>query len=372
MRFHSVISALLALLLACGTGGNGSSNGSDPSVVPHGQVTVHSTIGIELGDTSYVFGQIRQAVPMADGGVAVLDGNAMNARVFSVDGDIRAIIGRQGNGPGEFAMPFGMALLSSGDLIVSDMGSGIVQVFDDSLDWKGEISGFFPRPPRSVVSAGDGFTGLMRTFDREEGLMGYSIVRIESDPHPAIVYMEDMYPFDASMMGPMGEEKMPVFTSDDSGRVFVAVPHDDLIEVTGFTLEGEVFMEIAEDIERVAKTEEELALEEEEFQEFAERRGSGRGRMSGMEMNFDPEPYRLAVRELGVDSYSRLWVRLGTYDYPFWNVYDMTGELLMTASLEIDDPDLDYMNVRIEDEGAAAWVEDPTTWPRVRILDLPI
>jgi hypothetical protein len=62
---------------------------------------------------------------------------------------------------------------------------------------------------------------------------------------------------------------------------------------------------------------------------------------------------------------------LGSYRYPFWNVYNFEGELLFTASMETDDPDIDYMVVRITENGATAWIPDPMTWPRVLVLKIP-
>ena len=52
-------------------------------------------------------------------------------------------MGRQGTGPGEFQMPRGMTVLENGSVIVSDMGGGALSVFDDSLRWVENITGFF-------------------------------------------------------------------------------------------------------------------------------------------------------------------------------------------------------------------------------------
>lgn len=377
MKTCIVLLAILAMgvTLSCGGGSDETSeiSGEDSgSGLPHMDLTVRNTIGVELGDSNYVFGQIQDAVPTENGGVAVLDATTFSIRLFSNTGDFISTMGRQGSGPGEFQMPRGLAILENGSIIVSDLAGGALEIFDDSLNWKDEISGFFPRPPDKVISAGDSsFTGLLRAFDREEGTMGFSIVRIESSPEPAVIYHDEMYSFNSSMVGPLGDERRPHFSSDDSGRVFISQPASDLIDVTGYTVNGDIFLKISQDIDPMEKTVEQLAYEEAEFEEFSTRMGSRGGRMSGVELRFDPEPYRNAVTGLGIDSESRLWVRLGAYEYPFWNVYDMEGNLLMTASLQLDDPDMDYFIVRIEDEGVVAWVEDPTTWPRIFMVELP-
>lgn len=338
----------------------------------HLELITDYSIGIELGDTNYVFGQIVEAYLNENGDVLVLDMSTMNVRKFSSVGEFVGSAGRQGTGPGEFQRPRGMTVLGNSDFIVSDMAGGVICVFDDSLNWKENITGFFPRPPFTVRSAGDSaFVGMLPAFDREEGLSGYSIVRMDNSSEPVTVYDEEMRTFDPSLIGPLGAEKNPIFTSDNTGHVFIAEPGTDVIRITGYSQAGETFLSIRESIEKVEKTQEELAQEQAEFEEFSTRRGSHGGRMSGMELSFDPVLYRRSVTDLGVDSEDRLWVRLGTYRYPFWNIYNFEGELLFTASLEIDDPDIDYMVVRINENGAVAWIPDPITWPRVLVLEIP-
>ena len=374
IRYMATLTALT--MLACG-GSAGSESASFPDApvegTQHAELGVVNTIGIELGDTSYVFGRIVDAVPTTDGGVIVLDLTTMNLREYGPDGIITGTAGRNGSGPGEFQMPRGMALLENGQLAVSDMVGGQIVVFGDSLEWTRNITGFYPRPPFTLRGAGDSsFVGILPAFDREAGSMGYTIARMESAPDPAVIYQQETYPFDPSRTGPLGEDEQPLFTAGHDGSVYIAATGSDRISVMGYDASGAVVVEIDQDIEPLAKTDEQLADEEAEFEEFASRMGGrGGGRFSGASMDFDPDPYRRAVTGLGMDGSGRLWVRLGAYPYPFWNVYDMEGELLFTASLELDDPDIDDMVVRIEAEGAVAWVEDPGTWPMVHVLQLP-
>ncbi|MCK4504410.1 MAG: hypothetical protein KAW14_02235 [Candidatus Aegiribacteria sp.] len=379
MKKLILLSAIFAFLLitSCDSGSTEQTGDAviedTPEESSHIRLTVLQTIGVELGEANLVFGRIVDAVRTADGGVLALDLTTLNVRRFDSNGDFIASAGREGSGPGEFQNPRGIAILENNCLIVSDMSGGSIKVFNDSLVWIEDVTGFFPRPPFTVRSAGRGvFTGLLPAFDREEGLMGYSIARLEAgNPEPTVIYAEDMTPFDPSRLGPFGAESTPIFTSGNSGNVFVSMPLVNKIDIIGYLPEGEVFLEISEEVELVLKTDEELADEEAEFEEFASRRGSRGGRMSGIELTFDPILYRRSVSELGIDNLDRLWVRLGGYRYPFWNVYDMSGELLFTASLELDDPDIDEMTVRITNNGAVAWVRDPVSWPRLYLIELP-
>jgi hypothetical protein len=370
--------ALAVLAMAVGAvscgGGGGTEATADPapSGVPHMEVQVAQTIGIELGDTNYVFGTIADAVPTPEGGVVVLDMFSLNIREYGSDGLLIASAGREGSGPGEFLMPRGLAILGNGKLLVSDMSAGAVSVFDDTLGWEQSIAGFSPRPPFTMRASGDStYAGMLPNFDRAAGTMGYSIVGLAlSSPEPFSVYAEEEYPFDPSRMGPSAEDDQPLFAAGSDGSVFISPPGPDMINVLGFTAAGEDLLEISRPVDRIEKTPEQLADEEAEFEEMSSRRSAGR-RFGGGAAVFDPDPFRRAVTALGVDASGRLWVRLGAYEYPFWSVYDTSGELLFTASLELDDPDIDDMTVRIESEGAVAWVEDPGTWPRVHLLTLP-
>ncbi len=345
---------------------------SDPTNAAHLELTANISIGVELGDTNYVFGQIVEALLNENGDVLVLDLSTMNVRQFSSDGEFIGSAGRQGTGPGEFQRPMGMAVLGNNDFIVTDLPGGAICVFDDSMNWKENIVGFFPRPPFTVRSAGDSaFVGMLPAFDREAGLMGYSIARMENSSEPVTVYSEEMRVFDSSRIGRLGADKDPIFTSNNSGHVFIGEARTDAIKITGYNQNGEQFISINENVDEMEKTPEELAFEEAEFEEFSTRMGGGGGRMSGMELTFDPILYRRAVTDLGIDSENRLWVRLGAYRYPFWNVYDFEGALLFTASFEMDDPDIDYMTVRITENGVVAWVPDPSTWPRLLVLESP-
>jgi len=365
---------LLALLpLSCGDGGGIAAEPPDAAGgVPHLEVRSVLTIGIELGDTSYVFGTIGDAAPTGDGGAVVLDMFSMNVRRYDSTGVLTASAGREGSGPGEFLMPRGLTVLGNGGLLVSDMAAGAVSVFDDTLGWERSVTGFSPRPPFTMRTIGDStYAGILPEFDRAAGTTGWSIVGLTaSSPEPFVVYEEEQHPFDPSRMGPGAGEDQPLFAAGPDGTVYLSAPGPDAILVRGFSPDGAEVLRIDRPLERIEKTPEELAREEAEFEERSSGTGRGR-RFGGGAAVFDPDPFRRAVTGLGVDASGRIWVRLGAFDYPFWQVFDASGELLFTASLELDDPDIADMIVRIERDGAVAWVEDPGTWPRVRLLSLP-
>ncbi len=362
--------AFAASLMVQGCGGGGAEEpaGVTPDV-PHLRLEVTDTVGVELGDSCYVFGTVTDAGRTPGGGVVVLDQAAMRIRLYGPDGAHVVSVGSRGSGPGELQMPRAMTVLGDGGIAVSDVMGGELELYDDSLGWARAVTGFFPRPPVELCASGDSsVVGMLPAFDREAGMMGYSIALLEGSAEPSVVYLEEMLTFDPSLIGPMGEERRPRFTTGPDGRVAVSRPGTRRMVVSVFDREGSLLFELDEAVTPVEKTEEELALEETEFEEFASRM-QGRGRF-GAGLSFDPEELRPAVGGLGCDSLGRTWVRMGGVRHPCWRVYDDRGELVLTASLELDDPDIDRMEVGITPHGAVAWVPDPSTWPRLLLLDL--
>lgn len=66
---------------------------------------------------------------LVDGGIALLNRNSQQVRVFESDGRFRKALGRRGAGPGELEDPISMDLLTDDSLAVWDWGQGRVMVF---------------------------------------------------------------------------------------------------------------------------------------------------------------------------------------------------------------------------------------------------
>lgn len=75
----------------------------------------------EVGDDETdIFGWVTDAKFDADGNVVVLDRMAQDVRVFDVAGRFLTSFGGNGDGPGEFRDPVGLAILSGGRIVVAD------------------------------------------------------------------------------------------------------------------------------------------------------------------------------------------------------------------------------------------------------------
>ncbi len=88
--------------------------------------TLDSVPGLRIGSLDgrpeEQFGTVSDVLLLADGGVAVLDGQAAEIRLFDSAGAYRMSLGSRGKGPGEFQSPMKLGLLPGDTLAVYDAG----------------------------------------------------------------------------------------------------------------------------------------------------------------------------------------------------------------------------------------------------------
>ncbi|MCD4847816.1 MAG: 6-bladed beta-propeller, partial [Candidatus Aegiribacteria sp.] len=146
----------LILMLACGAQESPSEEvvdepitATEEYVLPDADVymTITDSIGVELGDSNYVFGSIAGVSLTPESDIAVLDRQKACVSLFSPEGEFIGRIGRKGSGPGEFLLPVGMAFFPDGGLVVSDGMGGKLIYFNSDLEYESDLSGFYPSPP---------------------------------------------------------------------------------------------------------------------------------------------------------------------------------------------------------------------------------
>ena len=387
MLRYCVVTAFGLILLACGGESREGSSRADSatsadSTVPRRELVVESSIGVELGDSNYVFGAIAAACFSLDGRVLVLDQGLRTIKVYSRPGDYQGRIGREGSGPGEFQMPTDLGVLASGLIAAADPWAGSVKFFDPDTGYVTEITGFFPSPPRVIGGSGfQTFVGLMREVDTEESMIGYTLALWGYDSEPVMEYVTELESFDPSLIGPRFTETGITFTSDRQGTIYFSRMSVDRYLVTGVSEEGDTLLTITSEYERVPKTEEEIAGEIDDFYAFLERRqssGGGRGGaglaadLSPADVDFQPEPYRYAISSLGVDGEGNIWVRRGWETCPVFDVYSREGRKLMEVSFarEEDAERCAEYTFVVAPEGILAFEPDPDDFPEVLVLRL--
>ena len=384
------------LALACGEQsaedqavdlGTDSGSAAEEYVLPEADeyLTLSDSIGIELGDSNYVFGQIAGADITPKGEIAILDSQKSCVSFFSPSGEFLQRIGRQGSGPGEFQLATGMTIFPSEEGIVvsefpvadslqlgaavSDAMGGKLVYFNSEMEYLMDVQGFFPSPPAVIAGVNGGaLVGMKPVFlQNEEGMfMGFIIGRWEmGETEPSVVYFESMSPFDPSDLSSM-QDDVPIFGATPEGIVFTSRLSTEVYEFTVWSPEGEeLFTVMDENFERVLKTQEEIDLEA----EIVNNRMIQQGMPESM-ANWEPDPYRSAIGGLWIDGLDRIWVTIGTTRTASFDVYDMEGNLLFTAALDAGERATTWQ-VLIQEDRFLAFDADPEFYPQVFIGDLP-
>lgn len=330
---------------------------------------ITDSIGVETGDSNYVFGNITAAGFAGNGDVAILDIQKASVSFYTAEGDFLRSVGQEGSGPGEFLLASTMAFRPEGGLIVADgMGYKLVY-FDENYDFLSETTGFVPAPPGQIVAVeGMEIIGMKPVFEQNENgpFMGFTVARWTMESaEPAVVYYSEMSPFDPSDLRSMAED-LPIFTATDDGRIFTAQWSTEEYLFTAWTAEAEeIFSYEKEDFERVEKTQDEIDLET----ELVNARMIAQG-MPPSIANWEPDPYRTAIASLAVDGLDRLWVGRGTSVTATFDVFDLDGNLLFTSALDAGE-EAKTWSILIGKESFVCFDANPDDYPRVFYGILP-
>lgn len=365
-------SALL-LLFACGV--EDTDTATEADCIPHYELLAVDTVGIELGDSNYVFGLIGSVDFDHSGNMLVLDPATSSFSVFSPGGEFIARVGRAGSGPGEFLAPADLCILSSGAIAVSDPRGRLLSIFRPDYSFDRVIDGFYPSAPFVMQSApGDAIVGYQRIIRFRDNQFGYALARWEEGPEPVVEYLSQTEDFNPEDIASSFLEDDIKFAVAGDGTVYAAVSSTDSWEVLGFSADGEEILSLERPFSPVEKTEEELEAEVEEFERMIASRAGGRhgggGGRSGGGFGFEPEALKVAIAALFIDSEDRIWVRSGVHTNPWFDVFDEDGRELFTSSFDPGTDELIDMEVIVSPYGFAAFEGNPYSYPRVYILEL--
>lgn len=326
----NLFASLLIAAAASSCGGTGREGGlGEEYDVPHHSLTVTGRIGIELGDTNYVFGVIRSAVPTEDGRVVVFDQQTSRLSMFSSDGGFIHSGGARGEGPGEFTMPSCVVPGPGGGVAVSDQGTGKIVFFDSTLAMEHELTGITPRAPGEMCVLPDlSIIGTRREFDREAGTIGSAICGWEpGDPQEGIVFFSNSAPFDPEDPSSTFRATQLSFAAAGDGRVYVSTPSSEEYSIRCYDPSGELIRTLDRPFSRMRRTEEDMQMERDAMEVLRQNR---RG---GPMPEWEPDPYCAAITSLSVVG-DELWARRGTETVPFYDVYDLDGNPLYTCSAD--------------------------------------
>jgi len=335
------------------------------------ELSITGTIGVELGDSNYVLGAVQAIDHDLDGNILVLDRSACCVRVYSPQGEFLRQISNEGSGPGEILNPMTMTVAGDGRIFIITPWSGGMHAFTTEGEWLGIVTPFQNNPPMNTIGTdGNAYIAIrLEVLPDESGNLQVTtfIGRYEEGEEPTVKYWEYQFPFDPNDLTALLRNTVMghVFTADRDGNVFLAELSSEEYLVQGFHADGELFLEIEQDVDRVEKTPEEINEEEIYVIAYLESLGA-----SGVAMEYDADPYRNTISEVEVDGEGRIWVRRGTVLEPVFDVYDYSGEKIFTASVSEAGDDAGFWDFTIDEQGIIAYSINPELFQQIYILEL--
>ncbi|MCD4776164.1 MAG: 6-bladed beta-propeller [Candidatus Aegiribacteria sp.] len=293
------------------------------------------SIGIEMGDSNYVFGIPRALEFTSLGNIVVGDISKMKLLMYSPDGMFIRRGGSEGQGPGEYTAPTGISSTRSGGIMVADAMGGKLIFYDSLLSYTHELAGFTPRPPESPeIQIDGGIVGRSFVFDQETGSLCNSLNRWEpGETETSFSYLERSSDFDQQNPRKVFQETGINFCTLQDGRVIASPLSTEEYTLICFSTEGEVEWEIHPHFERQRRSEEDIEIEREMIR--AAMRRNGRDPSYVDQMKF--QEWSNAVTNLYTQG-NRIWARRGGSLEPLFDIYSTDGEYLYSCSV----PSLPY------------------------------
>jgi len=366
MKRAVFLSLVLSVTLACGGAEDtpASADGSplNPPTQPVDTLEVAWEVGEELGDSTSSFGGIAAAAIDNHGRLFVLDQVAACVKVFDLRGNYLRQVSRRGSGPGELRMPMDLFTMPGRLMVHAPMKSGYV-AFGDSLQLADEYSLWSMNPPIYCVGISDSqYVGYKIGQDQtDEGIaMSRSIAiytlgeeewdsRLWADSMTASMaeMMEDPSMFLEDLMEPL------VLGGTAERGIYFALKDPESYNVIGWDSAGTEILCIQREFHPVEKSPEEMAAESLYMNRYLQNMAGAAG---GFPFEFEPRPYRPMITAVGIGPDGNLWARRGTRNEPFFDIYDLDGNLLRHAVF----PDDGWSwQTEITPEGIIAWEDDP-------------
>lgn len=327
MKYKAVLFTCIVLTLACSSEENASIESVE---MINYELVIADTIGIEMGDSDYVFGTIIDATYLPDGRIALLDVLENKISVFSSEGEFLLSFGSEGNGPGEFAEPVELAVLDDGRLVVCDYMHQKLLFYDTLLNYSYELSGFNPTPPHGIENGDGGSVVGMQSHYFIEGETPYFGLRLgywTDSVEPDLIYNSE---YTVPENGKI-ELYFVEFCTDSHGRIYTAPTSFDEYSITSFSPGGDTLFHLTEPYTETEKTPEEIQTEHMVYR--YDTAGFNADDRRVISSRWEPEPYRQAIKDIYADEMDRIWVLSGRREdsSPLFEVYSNTGAHICTV-----------------------------------------
>jgi hypothetical protein len=183
-----------------------------------------------FGEDDYLYNPSDIEVDHTRSLIYIADAGNNRVLVFDFDGKLKRIIGREGQGPGEFANPTGLCILDDGTLAVADAQSNRIQLFDKSWEFIKAINTKEVRVA-DLVFRNDKFYTIA-----SYGMAGYSLsIGSDEETNPLVNVLDQ----DGNLVQTMGVKDYPEsqpFIRAIKHRVCLALSKNDKLFVPHFSM----------------------------------------------------------------------------------------------------------------------------------------
>lgn len=334
---------------------------------------ISDSIGIEMGDSAFVFGAIADVEILPDGNIIVLDGTYCNLKIFTRLGEHVLTMSGRGDAPGELSHPFDLFNWGDGTVGVIDPYHGGLHRFSLEGEWLGiDLDIHREIHSQPIVVADSEFVSFKPRFD-VDGDVVYATAMISRFPiseEPIVSYWQETVLWDPTDMGNIALELLfsNSFTANQvNGRTYVAPFSEDNYIIYAFTADGEEIGTITKEYLPVPKTPDEIQ-EEIDFIAFT----LGAGEEGNPDLNYicEPWPNHLPITGLFVDSEGNLWVRQGGTDIPTFDIWNEDLELIASATIPEFTGDGSTLSMVFGDDFIVAWDENPEFFQKLYFLEI--
>lgn len=319
----------------------------------------YDSIGVSVGDSSYMLGDIWATSYTDEGNIAILDKTYGGIRFYSDDGiHIEDFVPR-GEGPGEFLSLDRMCFDSEGNLILASYYDRKVALYSSELEFINEIVFTSGRNGPVRLDAGNDSSFVLMNFITEGDSIGTEVALFKDDQVPEVVYRKRMVSFDEGI----NHQKFTgmVFATSDEGRVYIADLYTQNYLITCYSPQGESLFTFGDrNYEPVYKPDSlveyqtEMALEQ-----YIDHYGTSDG------FNYEPSPLFYPITSIAVDSNERIWVR-GDLNTDEARIFSSNGTYLYTVKgIFQNGQDADGYNFRVNPRGVLVDLRNPEEYPVV-------
>ncbi|MBN1435338.1 6-bladed beta-propeller [Candidatus Fermentibacterales bacterium] len=318
-------------------------------------------IGEQFGDSTCSFGILMDARIDDRGRILVLDELGACLKVFDIEGNYIQQVSGRGSGPGESRNVKGLFVMPDGRVgIMASDKKGYV-VFDDSLRFVEEIGLWMQDSPYHATALSDSLLVMCRYDGSSESqciLQTVSIYRWGEPEWQTLLWKDSMevggsYPGDPSAVLRFALLDRLSTGGVGDGIVYFAPGSRYEYRVFGWDSTGRQVLSITRELAPVEKCLEQIDYEIFYTGSSLQRRSTGH---RPLPFEYQPEPYRGMVLDVGIGPDSNLWVRRGTCNEPFFDIYDLEGNLLRHAIY----PDSAWdWQTEVTLHGVLAWELDP-------------